>query len=120
MANDEMRIAPCGIDCAACSIRRAANDPDFAENLAAEWRVTEHPAAQAEWFRCQGCRGPAELVWGEDCAIRACCIGEKQHADCSHCGEFPCPTITAFGSDGAPHHARAFENLKQMRDERGR
>ena len=108
-------IAPCGIDCDSCPILKAVNDTEFAEKLAADWRKSGHPKAEAGWFKCQGCRGDDTLVWGEDCAIRKCCLKERQLENCSLCQDFPCKLITDFETDGATHHKAAVANLRQFR-----
>ena len=118
-SGDDVELAPCGIDCAACNTRRAANDAQFAEQLAAKWRQSGQPKATADWFKCQGCRGPSELVWSEGCAIRACCIGQRHLDNCGQCEGFPCDHITRFETDGYKHHAQAVKRLREMRATEG-
>jgi len=108
-------IAPCGIDCATCPILKAANDPGFAKNLAEDWRKGGQSEAKADWFKCQGCRGPDSLVWSENCKIRQCCSKEKRLQNCSVCKDFPCELITTFENDGFPHHKTAVERLRELR-----
>ena len=107
-------ISACGLVCTECPIYRAAGDAEFAEELAQGWREGGHAEAKAEWFRCRGCHGPDELVWTEDCKIRACCKGEKGLANCSWCGEFPCALIVEFENDGHAHHRAAVKRLREM------
>ena len=114
---DEM-ISPCGMDCGECPIFKAANDSDFAEALAEGWRKTTHPNAEAGWFKCQGCHGDDALVWGEDCAMRNCCLKERKLANCSFCPDFPCKLITDFEADGVGNHKAAVQRLRQMKEER--
>ena len=111
-------ISPCGPDCAACHIHKAANDPQFAEQLAADWRKAGHAKAEAGWFQCQGCHGPDNLVWGGDCAIRKCCLKDRELSNCSPCPGFPCTLVTDFESDGSAHHKTAVENLRRMKNDR--
>jgi hypothetical protein len=111
-------ISSCGLDCEACPIFKAANDPHFAEELASEWRNAGHPKAQAGWFKCQGCHGDDALVWSEDCAIRKCCRHDRKLENCSFCPEFPCELLSRFESDGLAHHRAAVENLRRMKKER--
>lgn len=111
-------ISPCGMDCDACPIFKAANDKKFAEKLAAGWRNTGHPKAEANWLTCQGCHGDDSLVWGEDCAVRNCSLKEKKLDNCSFCPDFPCTLLIDFELDGADDHRVAVERLRTMRTER--
>ncbi|MHB0998861.1 MAG: DUF3795 domain-containing protein [Armatimonadota bacterium] len=106
-------IAPCGIDCSACSIYIAAHDAEAAERLAQEWKSWQ-PAAEASWFKCRGCRGDRSACWSENCDIHACCVEDKGMDSCSQCGDFPCSKLAVWAAD-SPHHAAALEYLKQMR-----
>ena len=106
------------MDCDACPIFKAANDSAFAEVLAQQWRDTSHPKAEAGWFKCQGCHGADDLVWGEDCAMRKCCLKEKKLQNCSFCDDFPCSLITTFETDGVENHRVAVQRLRQMKEER--
>ena len=108
-------IAACGMDCDACPILRAANDRNYAEKLAEDWRKNGYPKAEADWFKCQGCHGPKSLVWTEYCKIRKCCIEEKKLENCSSCKEFPCKLITKFENDGNSNHKFAVERLKNFK-----
>jgi hypothetical protein len=108
--------ACCGIDCTDCPIFMAAQDHDKARALAASWRENGYGDAVPEWFRCQGCRGPDELVWSEDCVLRSCCKGKALEC-CDACVEFPCCKIRAFESEGG-HHGDAVAKLREMHDKR--
>jgi hypothetical protein len=107
-------LACCGIDCESCEIRKAANDPAFAEELAARWRK-RRPDARADWFRCLGCDGPEDRLWDGDCKIRACCK-QKGYQNCSQCESFKCGLVSAFESDGYAHHKQAIQRLERLRD----
>jgi hypothetical protein len=115
MTNDTMR-APCGIDCAACAIHIAAQDPVAAEKLAEEWCAGGMEKAEAGWFVCRGCRGDRSLCWCDDCGIYACAVEQRGLDFCSQCGEFPCRTYLDWIGP-APHHQAAFEWLKTMREQ---
>ena len=108
-------IAPCGIDCAECSIYRAANSPAEAAKLAERRRAAGHEQAIPGWFRCQGCHGAEGLLWSGGCQIRRCCCSERHHEDCSLCDAFPCETITSFEDDGDKHHRAAVQRLRVRR-----
>jgi hypothetical protein len=112
---DQQLLAPCGIDCTACDIFKAAQDREFAVRLAETWR-SGNPNVQPEWFRCQGCRGDRSLRWSEDCHIAGCCE-EKAIADCSCCTDFPCQPYLDW-IDPYPHHQAAYERLKEMAAQR--
>jgi hypothetical protein len=112
---DQQLFAPCGIDCEACNIFKAAKDPEFAVQVAQTWREW-NPNAKPEWFRCQGCRADSSLRWCEDCVIGKCCE-TKGYTDYSFCSDFPCqPYLDWIG--GYPHHQAAFERLTQAARER--
>ena len=113
-------IAACGLNCDDCEIGKAAKDPAFAEKLAARWRQSGKKAATADWFKCQGCHGQDDLVWSDDCKIRACCVKTKRLRNCAECGEFPCPLVDKFEKDGYAHHAKAVRFLKEIRQGKGK
>ena len=113
-------ISPCGIDCGACPIFKAANDPLAAEQLAAEWRSAGNAEAEAGWFKCQGCYGDDALVWSGDCSMRDCCLKERKLENCSFCSDFPCRFLIDFETDGAANHKAAVANLRQIKASRAR
>lgn len=114
MCSDSM-MAPCGIDCSQCDIYKAANDPEFAQKLAAQWRETWMPKAQADWFKCHGCVADHSLCWSEDCRIYKCCVENRKLDSCSHCDDFPCEELEKWAAE-YPNHQHAFEELKRMRE----
>ena len=85
-------LAPCGLDCDACS---------------------QKPKD------CDGCHAEGDHLWHADCAIRVCCKFEKRLANCSLCDEFPCERVAAFGNDKWAHHRAAVERLRELRAARG-
>ncbi len=107
-------IAPCGIDCSACEIYKAAHDPKLAEEVAKQWRESWQPKADASWFVCKGCRGDRSLCWSGDCKIHACCVEQHGLDSCSACDDFPCEELQKWASE-YPHHGAAFERLNEMR-----
>ncbi len=111
-------IAACGLNCDECQIRKAANDREYAEQLAAQWRQSGNQEAAADWFKCQGCRGTDELVWSDNCKIRQCCIKTKELENCSYCGQFPCSFVEKFEKDGYAHHAKAVQHLRELKSSR--
>lgn len=109
-------IAPCGIDCKNCDMYKASQDREFAEFLAADWRQSGHPKADASWFTCQGCHGDESLVWCDDCDIRDCCKKDKKLHNCSECEIFPCSMLESSACNGFPNHKQGLERLKQLHD----
>ncbi len=106
-------LAPCGIDCSGCEIHRAARDPELAEQVAARWRETWLPDAQADWLKCQGCRADRSLCWCDDCGIYKCCVQDKGLTYCSECAGFPCEQLSKW-REAPAHHQAALERLKEM------
>ena len=102
--------APCGIDCEQCDIYKAARHPAEAEKLAETWRATWQPKAQADWFKCQGCRGDRSLCWSEDCKIFEC-VSAKGVPFCYQCADFPCELLSNW-SRGTANHQAAFDWLE--------
>jgi len=102
----------CGIDCSTCPIRQAALDKQKAEALAIQWQ--EHnPEAKAEWFQCQGCKGPVNGHWAADCEILRC-ARKKTLDHCGQCIDFKCIHILKFQEDGFQHHAAAIKYLETL------
>jgi hypothetical protein len=83
-----MNLAPCGLDCDACSL-----SPE----------------------QCDGCHAQSDHLWSPDCAIRVCCISERGLSSCSLCDGFPCAHIEAFDADQWAHHSAAVQRLREMR-----
>jgi hypothetical protein len=67
-----------------------------------------------EQITCEGCRGPINAHWSEDCKMMLC-AKKKGIQYCFQCGEFPCGILNAFASDGAAHHKKTVENLHRMK-----
>lgn len=111
---DRTMLSCCGMVCTECGIYKAAHDPKVAEEEAGRWRSWGHADAKPEWFQCQGCHGPDEVVWSGDCAIRACAKARKL-GNCSECDDFPCEKVTAFETDGHEHHRAAIARLRSLR-----
>ena len=103
----------CGIDCDACSIHLAAQDPEAAERLAAAWRAAGTPNAEVGWFKCQGCRGERSVCWSDDCKLFACCA-DKGLNNCGQCDAFPCEAYLAWIGP-YPHHQAAYARLRALR-----
>ena len=83
-----MKLAPCGLDCNICPQRPKD---------------------------CDGCHVESDHLWCADCKTRVCCKFQRKLDNCSLCGDFPCPTISAFGNDQYEHHRAAVRTLHQLR-----
>lgn len=112
MLTGNARIAYCGLYCPMCSSVSAAETqdkfllqamPDMYEHL------RQRPLEACE---CPGCRVQVDKC---HCEMKPC-AEKKGHVSCADCADFPCQTIEAFGSDGAPHHAEALQNLWRIRE----
>jgi hypothetical protein len=94
----ETMIARCGLICTDCEAYRATRTMDHstAQQVAEQWSKMFNAQVLVDHVWCDGC-----LVGGKKCAhcgeceIRAC--AEKRGlANCGHCDEFSCDTLTAF------------------------
>jgi hypothetical protein len=119
---EKASLAPCGIDCAACDLYRAAFDTEAAGRMAAWFRSRGWLPADAgvEALRarmplCDGCLGDRAACWTPDCELRACCVDERELTSCHRCDAFVCEKLTAWVGDYAPH-AEVVERLRAMRD----
>ncbi|MEM3458845.1 MAG: DUF3795 domain-containing protein [Candidatus Bathyarchaeia archaeon] len=109
-------ISVCGLNCAKCDIRRAGRGDEKLRNEILEWfRRERNKILKPEQIRCEGCRGPLEAHWSDDCKMMLC-AKKKGFQYCFQCREFPCAHVTAFSSDGVPHHKRTVENSKKMKE----
>jgi len=109
--------APCGLYCGACSIRAGAErgDTQFLELAAAGIaQYLGHPV-KAEDLNCEGCLADVLAIQCRECTIRDCAVS-KGFTRCAECGDFPCPTITAFNNDGMAHHGEVLENIRRERE----
>jgi len=68
-----------------------------------------------EEVRCEGCRGPLEANWSSDCEMLKC-ARNREVGFCFQCKDFPCQIVSAFASDGTPHHKRTVENMKRAKE----
>ncbi len=83
-----MKLAPCGIDCDACSLKPK---------------------------ECDGCHAESDHLWHADCGKRVCCLFQRKLDNCSLCTDFPCRQILDFEADKYPHHRAAIKRLREMR-----
>jgi hypothetical protein len=109
-------ISICGLNCTKCDIYQAGHGDEKLQEEIVEWFKKErNKGIKPEQVRCEGCRGPLDAHWSEDCKMMQCAT-KKGLAYCFQCGEFPCTTLDQFSTDGAPHHKRTVENLKKMKE----
>ncbi len=107
-------IGCCGINCDACSARRAtlAKDNETLAKLAAELESCgKGKFILPSRLRCTGClaAGPKSLNCG-DCLIRACAI-RNRIPNCGFCPDFPCD----LGSEvweAVPEYKHNLERLR--------
>ena len=115
MLGEGWRIGACGLNCAACDIYAASHgDEEKRASLLKWFREERGLDLRPEQIRCEGCRCPPELNWSEDCPMQRC-ASEKGHEYCFECGGFPCGHLEMFAGDGAEHHRRTVDNLREMK-----
>lgn len=110
------RISVCGLNCAVCDIFRAGHGDVKLRDEIVEWFGKErNKVVKPDQVRCEGCRGPLEAHWSEDCKMMLC-AKNKGFNYCFECEEFPCAFVREFSEDGVPHHKKTVENAKRMRE----
>jgi len=99
----------CGLNCGACHVGLAneMNDEEALKKLAQEWGVSR------EDVNCTGCKTGTTAPFCAGCEMRVCAM-ERGHEFCYQCKDYPCPTISDFRNDRAPHHSAVFSNLSQI------
>lgn len=115
-------IAPCGIDCGACPIRRAPFDSDAAEELVSwfkgnKWLEEEEGINEiiSKGMYCKGCRSDRKaLHWSPDCQILECCVYEKELDYCYECSEFVCERLEEWAEENSGHK-KALKRLKRLK-----
>lgn len=114
-------LAPCGLDCGHCDIRKVTIDHESAERIIKWYRNmgwlkagegTEEIIKRGMY--CKGCRGDRSVHWSAECEILKCCVDEKGLEFCYECDEFVCAKLQDWVKDYA-HHKAAIERLKRMR-----
>ncbi len=97
----ERMIAVCGLDCAACEARIAAQADDQAskERIAAKWRKDYNaPNIDAAYVTCDGCLASDGRLggWCLECELRACGVA-RGLPNCAHCADFDsCAKLASF------------------------
>lgn len=104
-------LAYCGLYCEQCSVRTAYAEQDckHLERFPARYKKDRMDLADCD---CEGCKG--RNLCGP-CKIKDC--AKLRDIDtCAECPDFPCAVLGEFGNDGIPHHAKALENLRSIRE----
>jgi hypothetical protein len=115
-SSDKWVISICGLNCAKCDIHAAGHGNEKKRNEIIEWFKKErNRTLEPEQVRCEGCRGPLNAHWSDDCKMMLC-AKRKEMQYCFQCEDFPCAIVDGFALDGAPHHRRTVENAKRMRE----
>jgi hypothetical protein len=84
------------------------------DEILAWFKQERNKILKPEQIACEGCRGPLNAHWSEDCKMMLC-AKKKGIQYCFQCGEFPCGILKEFASDGAVHHKKTVENLHRMK-----
>jgi hypothetical protein len=92
-------VAPCGLYCGVCRIRRATEDNDlgYLRRLARIYarRFPEIASASPDELLCDGCLSTRRFVFCRECQIRDC-TQQKGYQGCHKCLDFPCDLIDKF------------------------
>lgn len=110
--NEKWELSFCGLNCSFCDMYKASHGDTALHEELVQW-FQENVDESITSISCEKCRGPNDKCWTEDCFFRNCAI-EKGHIFCFECNDFVCVHLEKFAKT-APHHARAIENMKQMK-----
>ncbi len=101
----------CGLNCGACPVGLAnlRDDRGALEEMARQW------GRNPDDLVCGGCKGDVTAAFCSRCGMRLCAMG-KGLDFCFQCGDYPCPEISAFRNDEAPHHSVIFRNLRSIEE----
>lgn len=116
-------ISYCGLNCARCDLYLVPNEKNAAKSVLSWFKskgwVSKNVKLEEFMLKtgrqCEGCRGPKDKSWSNDCRIRSC-AQSKQLEYCFLCIDFPCKILKDFANDGAAHHKQTVENLKLMKE----
>lgn len=102
-------IAPCGIDCGACTAYKATVAGDREALAAIARRQSEQRGSEVavEEVMCEGCVGGGErrIAFTRECPIRACAL-ERGFANCGLCPDFACAKTNFILDRNAEARAR--------------
>ena len=103
MSLEQELAAPCGVYCGACTMYRAASEPDLAEKLS---KAMNRPV---EEIACKGCRARAASGESLGCDTLTCITG-KGLEFCYQCSDFPCSKFIPCVDRAAetPHNMKMY------------
>ena len=118
----ESGMAVCGLDCAACDIRKVPTDAAAAQRVL-EWFKSMGWLKEGEGvpeiiergMYCCGCHGDRTVHWSADCWILQCCVDERGLTHCSECGVFPCDRLNEWASQNA-RYTEALNRLRSAKE----
>jgi len=114
--SDTWTISVCGLNCAKCDMYEASHGNEKVRDEIVQWfKEKRNKTLQPEQIRCEGCRGPLDAHWSEDCRMLSCAT-QRGLQYCFQCSDFPCTKLKDFCSDGVAHHKRTVENLARMKE----
>ncbi len=94
----EKMIGYCGLDCSECPgyIATQKNDMDALRQVAELWSKEYNGNLVAEDCICDGCTVDGRKIGHcSQCKVRLCAM-DKGVANCAHCADYGCQTLTEF------------------------
>lgn len=110
-------LAPCGIDCSMCEIRRAQSEPETMKSILNWFKDKRNLELKPEQIFCGGCPGDRSRHWSADCWILKCSVDDRRLTSCSDCGDFPCGRLEEWAKGNAGY-GKALARLKEMKAKR--
>jgi hypothetical protein len=106
-------ISYCGLNCSACEIYFASHGNTKLHERLLSW-FQDNIDSSIDKISCEGCRGPEEKCWTNNCYFRDC-AKKRGYSYCFQCAKMPCEKLTEFANDGMGHHTRTIENINDMK-----
>lgn len=111
----EKLIGACGLCCSECEGYKAtqANDAEAIAQVAAQWTEQFGSEINPESIWCDGCLANSNRKCGHcsECDVRTCVV-RHNIANCAHCDEYGCDTITGF-MQSAPCVKEKLESIRE-------
>ena len=101
--------AVCGLYCDACSIFIGSHEDP--ERLA---RFASRMGWDIEDAYCDGCRSERRTPYCRACTL-CTCAGERGHAFCGECEEYPCAALDEFKRE-RPHRIELYDSLARINE----
>jgi len=108
-------VACCGIDCIACDMRAATQDPKMQQEIARWFKANLGKDIVPGDIGCTWCRGEREGHWSTDCWILKCCMDDRSLKHCSECPDFACGKLEEWAARNGRYTA-ALVRLRGMHD----